>query len=417
MFLFKFLITPAEEDVNNESNSDSSELSISSGIEKNLNFLKDDADDKNINEHGELSNASPDVDRFDLLRHLSDEKRFNKRFSLDNLSYQINILNSSPIKSPDLLPQTVTSNKNNLMTNLSEFTTNSDYSHGSGVSSNPSTYSNKKFANSSNLLQVTENGITSINLNSGFVCDRRNSFQPSPNLLDAYRDMVRPVYNSKSARNSQDFTNFPFPMVMNLSYTILDDNYIIENVLMLLKDQNGCRLLQKRLEEKPIQFVQPIFERIKGSLVEIINDQFGNYVIQKIIEYIYNDKILITQFFERIKNKLFDISINLCGTRVLQKLLDYLCIGVNFNEIENKSINEIFKSFVQEHIYDLIMDTNGNHVFQKILTIYHKSDNQFIYDELLKVGIDIALTKKGGSVFQRALDKGSTGQKVKFKII
>ena len=67
-------------------------------------------------------------------------------------------------------------------------------------------------------------------------------------------------------------------------------------------------------------------------------------------------------------------------------------------------INETMKDLIVNHTNELIMDTNGNHVFQKILVIFPKRENQFIFDELVKLCIEIAKSKKGGCIFQRAFE-------------
>jgi hypothetical protein len=317
----------------------------------------------------------------------------------------------------------------------------SDYnSHHSGTPSNYSSASpTKRFVNNPNVnftqlmgcqpvqyLPFTNNNM---NTNQIFNDSRRNS-------MDFNHQGMFNLNHTRSQRGSQDFSNvvypgFPFnnfntnnipnnvcnnPILNNNicglnNNIVLDDKYILENILVLLKDQNGCRLIQKKIEERGSEFIYPIFEKIQNNLNELILDQFGNYVIQKVIDYIYSDKAFVATFFEKIKSNSFLISINQYGTRVLQRLLDYFVV----NYPENQSTNDVMKDLILSHTYELIMDTNGNHVFQKILMIYPKGDNQFIFDELAKVGIEIAKSKKGGCIFQRAFDHASPNQKVKLE--
>jgi hypothetical protein len=360
-------------------------LSICSGIEKNLNFLED-------NEGKDRGFLSMNMSAAEMQHY----KNKMKRFSLDDLrrnsGFTHNFANSHYL-------ERLHQQQMGYYHDLSEYCTNSDYSHHS--TSNYSGSPNKMILNQNNFSQPC---VTNINI----LPDRSRRNSNDPNIINLVRDLVA-NNNSKSARNSIDFSNvvYPFPNV-----GLLDDKYILDNVLLLLKDQSGCRLIQKKLEEKP-EIVASVFEAIlQGNLTEIINDQFGNYVVQKLIDNIYNDKYLVSKFFELIQPNIFIISINQYGTRVFQRLLDYFCI--KYGIVETPAINDALKTLIMNYSGDLIMDTNGNHVFQKILMIYPKQDNQFIFDELMILSIDIAKSKKGGSIFQRAFEFANLRQKVKY---
>jgi hypothetical protein len=157
-------------------------------------------------------------------------------------------------------------------------------------------------------------------------------------------------------------------------------------------------MVQQKLKEKAddSQYVSMFYQKIINSLIEIVNDQFGNYVVQKYIEIIQNDKYLITSFFERIRPNLYEISIHHYGTRFFQRALEYLT-GI-YQKIYTTMLNEI-------------LDTNGNHVFQKILLLFPKNKNQFIYDLLCKIALDVAKLKQGGCIFGRAFECASLEQR------
>ena len=137
-------------------------------------------------------------------------------------------------------------------------------------------------------------------------------------------------------------------------------------------------------------------------MIEIINDQFGNYVFQKFVECC--DKSLIAKIIDKIKNSLFIIATNTHGTRVLQKILDY---------ISNENDLELFRDFFQKNFYNLFMDNNGNHVIQKVIYSFPKNKNQFIIEEVTKFCVDISKLKLGGCIIQKALDNSVEQLKVK----
>ena len=63
---------------------------------------------------------------------------------------------------------------------------------------------------------------------------------------------------------------------MNVNNMSLGD--LIKNSDFICKDQAGCRLLQKKIDEQPeiaMKILSVCFEKI----IEIITDPFGNYLV------------------------------------------------------------------------------------------------------------------------------------------
>jgi hypothetical protein len=58
----------------------------------------------------------------------------------------------------------------------------------------------------------------------------------------------------------------------------------------LAKDQAGCRFLQKKLDETP-SLANDIFPKLMDKLIELMNDSFGNYLIQKVLEKLSDEGI------------------------------------------------------------------------------------------------------------------------------
>jgi len=50
------------------------------------------------------------------------------------------------------------------------------------------------------------------------------------------------------------------PQQYKINYN--DEKNIIDNLLLLIKDQNGCRIIQKKLEEKNPEFMMKFYERV-----------------------------------------------------------------------------------------------------------------------------------------------------------
>jgi flagellar biosynthesis regulator FlbT len=176
----------------------------------------------------------------------------------------------------------------------------------------------------------------------------------------------------------------------------------------MIKSQSGSKSIQKKIEEKQNEFTTKLYEQIKNNLVEIINDQYGNYVIQKLVEHC--DKKIISLMLKKLyygnngennfKNYLLEISINPYGTRALQKMLENL--GNNMTE---EDINILLK-FSQGNIYQMMKDINGNHVIQSIIeNIKNKDHLTPIYKEICDNIVNIMKTKSGSCcVFPKILN-------------
>ena len=277
--------------------------------------------------------------------------------------------------------------------------------------------------------------------------NRLNLNEQSDYLLpkQEYKDFSRKKSNSLGLKNNNTIfeknnpINFPYKQNNNKSTFFPahnknnqknhkhsshnNDLYIQKksNIYFICQDQSNCRNLQDRLEQNKndVLFIQNFFEQIKPNLINLIIHQFGNYVIQKFLEIlIYQEnKILFTEVLLTLyqNNSLYEISINNYGTRVIQKTLEKL-IECGYDKIETVELNNIFKNLISEHLYALCRDKNGNHVFQKLLKMFHsekEETNNFLYDYLADIAVDVALLQQGATIFATAISLGSYNQKEK----
>eukprot|EP01119_Soliformovum_irregulare_P016524 TRINITY_DN4790_c0_g1_i2.p1 TRINITY_DN4790_c0_g1~~TRINITY_DN4790_c0_g1_i2.p1 ORF type:complete len:432 (+),score=98.17 TRINITY_DN4790_c0_g1_i2:1394-2689(+) len=188
----------------------------------------------------------------------------------------------------------------------------------------------------------------------------------------------------------------------------LDENtpidQLIGKVYSISRDQQGCRLLQKKLEEKDPQVVEIIFSEIYDHITELMTDPFGNYLCQKLLEHC-NDhqRYLVVQ---RVAPQLVVISKNMHGTRAVQKMIESLSSSAQI---------QLIVEVLSESVVELIQDLNGNHVIQRCLQrLSNGEDNQFIYDAVTTANncVQVATHRHGCCVLQRCIDHGSENQKV-----
>ena len=234
-----------------------------------------------------------------------------------------------------------------------------------------------------------------------------------------YQQGIPPYLNNSIINNNGQFNSININSFKRNScsfqkpYIYSQEYYQIFNKL---QDQVGCRQLQEKLEEKRNDnfFIQQFYKCIENNLTNVINHQFGNYVAQKLFDIFLakNNKKMITNFFSKIKNDLIIISLHSYGTRVFQKILEKLEMG-KYLDIETDELNNIFKKLIENHILDLCSDINGNHVFQKIVKIYPKEKNNFIFNILSENIIPISKLKQGLTIFENCFLIATKNQKDK----
>ena len=307
---------------------------------------------------------------------------------------------------------------------------------------------NNNINNSMNSNSMSNNSINN-NSNNNFISNNNSHLTNSPNQINLaqryqnfnnfnymnnysynfYNNGMQPPIGKK--RNSMflmpateaqvqrrsSHTSIPNIQIMNSDSKITKINIEKEeNPNYFLKDQLYCRQIQNKLDKNinNIKYSNEFYENIKLQLVEIIEHQFGNYVIQKFLSVLLfqENKKLYKMIFLDIKDKLFEICIHNYGTRVIQKTLEKLDNG-NYYKIETNELNDVFKNLIDIHLYELCCDKNGNHVYQKLLRVFPKERNQFLYDALIKISFQVSIIQQGATLLQTAFDYSNKDQQVK----
>lgn len=185
---------------------------------------------------------------------------------------------------------------------------------------------------------------------------------------------------------------------------------LTDEIFRLAKDQHGCRFLQKRIDENIVLNPQMrmanfdiIFGQVHPMFYELIIDPFGNYLIQKLLDYCDEDNLNL--ILETLQFNLFLISINQHGTRALQKIID---------RMNNTYQLLLLVKGLKPYIIELIKDLNGNHVIQKILNKYSPENCQFIYDSIISDLLVVATHKHGCCVLQKCLNHVNASQLTAF---
>ena len=221
----------------------------------------------------------------------------------------------------------------------------------------------------------------------------------------------------------------PQEHILNIYNNILNENNIQNDALLrfqeankkkyyvphYIKDKYLCKQMEEKLEMNKTNklYINNFYQEIKPSLINIIEHQYGNYLIQKLVEILIfqENKELFKSLFLVIDPRLYKISIHIYGTRFFQKTLEKL--ENNYNKIETDDLDQVFKNMINNYLYKLCIDKNGNHVYQKIIKMFPKEKNDFLFDKLYDIALEISLLEQGVTIFQTAFEYSSKEQRDK----
>lgn len=175
---------------------------------------------------------------------------------------------------------------------------------------------------------------------------------------------------------------------------------LIESAPQMARDQSGCRLLQKKIEEGDPETITAIYNSILPNFVDLMNNPFGNYLCQKITDSCGKDQLKAV--IKIIEKEVVDICRNSHGTRAVQKIVE--CA-------QDRELIEMIIDLLKDHVRVLVEDINGNHAIQKILFTFKAPDNEFIFETMIDKCREIACHKHGCCVMQKCIDGADENQR------
>ncbi|KAK3012334.1 hypothetical protein RJ639_011635 [Escallonia herrerae] len=161
------------------------------------------------------------------------------------------------------------------------------------------------------------------------------------------------------------------------------------------KDQYGCLFLQKKVEEGKPEDIELIFSELKDHIGELMVDQFGNYLIQKLFELCNEEQmtqILISVI--RDDHSLKNICHDTHGTSAMQKFLEHLTTH------DQRSLVVAVLSGIT---VDLTKSTQGHHVIEHCLKFFSDESISHILDVVAANCLEIATDKSGCCVLQKCV--------------
>ncbi|KAL0232962.1 hypothetical protein GEMRC1_011709 [Eukaryota sp. GEM-RC1] len=119
----------------------------------------------------------------------------------------------------------------------------------------------------------------------------------------------------------------------------------------------GCRVIQRVLEHCSKQQVVPILDQLLASVKTLVNDQYGNYVCQHIIQY---DIQAAERIFNCLVGNFVDYSKKKFSSNVVEQICKYMA---------PRYVNAIAHEFMtsDDVLSELMRDPFGNFVVQKVV--------------------------------------------------
>lgn len=129
------------------------------------------------------------------------------------------------------------------------------------------------------------------------------------------------------------------------------------NVGEMAKDKFKSRQLQRSLTRGGKEHIELIFEKTQPHIAELVCDQHGNYLIQKLLEVISDDQFDIV--FNTFKDELLTMAKDTHGTRAVQKIVE--------QAKERKRVDQILQALPAEMAEELARHITGFHVVVKMV--------------------------------------------------
>lgn len=198
---------------------------------------------------------------------------------------------------------------------------------------------------------------------------------------------------------------------MTSMYSVLEENrldlkfpeldQLVGQIYALSKYQQGCRFLQKKLDEKNPTNTNIILKELSDHMVELMTDPFGNYLFTKLIENC--DPQQREKVVDRILPEIVQTTSDMYGTQSLQKIMPFL------NETQIQSV----VSLLNQNPIGLIKHNKANYLIQYCLDHLSPTHNQWIYDAVTDSMEEVARDRVGCVIVKRCIDHATPEQKLR----
>jgi hypothetical protein len=207
---------------------------------------------------------------------------------------------------------------------------------------------------------------------------------------------------SKVLKKSQSLTSVSTALEENrLDMKFPELDQMIGQIYALSKYQQGCRFLQKKLDENNPEHSQIIFNELHDHLVELMTDPFGNYLFTKLIEHATAEQK--EKAIQRIVPDLMTVAVDMYGTQSLQKAMPYL---------DNSQIMAIINA-LRTHAITLVKHSKANYLIQYFLDHLAAEFTKWIFEAVAEQIEEVARDRVGCVIVKKCIDHATSDQQMK----
>lgn len=202
-------------------------------------------------------------------------------------------------------------------------------------------------------------------------------------------------------KKSQSMTNV---------YTTLEENrldmkfpeldQLVGQIYALSKYQQGCRFLQKKLDENNAENTKIILNELVKHLVELMTDPFGNYLFSKLMEHCTAQQR--QEMLENFLPELLPTAFDMYGTQSMQKMMPFL----------TEQQIELVVGALKANAIALIKHNKANYLIQYCLDHLQPKHNQWIFEAVVENMGEVSRDRVGCVIVKRCIDHANEEQKV-----
>lgn len=216
--------------------------------------------------------------------------------------------------------------------------------------------------------------------------------------------------SNKTIQNNSKISSKKSKFKTKMDYENLSDDEILKIIPIICKEQAGCRYLQDKIENIPEYAEKILLPCIFNEIINVINNQFGNYLVQKMLDSIAKesfDKIKgivsnIKYNLYKVEDNIENIATNQYGTRVIQIMI---------NRIKEKYEIKRFVSLIESNLLLFMMDSNAYHIIIKCISSYDELYLSTLFKKMKKIIVDICVDKIGCCAIQKCIEKASLAKR------
>ena len=290
---------------------------------------------------------------------------------------------------------------NLMMNNNSNRINNNNMNYPNNINNNNINSYNNINNNQDFQKKINQFYLNSLNNNSNIDLQNYNGLLQTPGNINIQNNYF--LYNNNNNKGNNETNkeekqkkkkkNKKIKKLEQNSYINKDLNFYIDNFKTISKDQGGSRYLQTIIVNYSPNELNYFFDPLFQDILNLINDPFANYLIQKLLPFFNQEQLL--KILNAISSKFYDISCNSHGTRVLQELIEL---------IKTEELRKLFYDLIEPKVSELLKDLNGTYIIQKFVNLNLSNYGIKINSIIIDNSIELCSNKHGCCVIQKYLE-------------